>query len=159
LGADRTRELIAVRQLLEKKDPQSHAYEVLENKLTRLRVDLRAEFEKAFGNEGLRSGTTVLRAGQPARAVPVSSWGQLLPSIGRDLDSAFNHQPRVRCGTFNEWQGATGSQWNKIERIVEAILKFDEKAEYQNEYFGFNDTSQEAAVIDGVLIEGGFFSH
>ena len=132
----------------------------MENKLTRLREDLRTEFAKAFGNEGLRSGTTVLKAGQPARPVPVSSWGQLLPSIGRDLDTAFSSQPRVRCGTFNEWQDGAGSQWTKIENIVEAILKFDEKPEYQNEVLGQGKpTSQEAAVIDGVLVENSFFTH
>lgn len=159
LNPDKARELIAVRLLLEKKDAQSHAFEVLENKLTRLREDLRREFAKAFGNEGLRSGTTVLKAGQPSRPVPVSSWGQLLPSISRDLDTAFGNQPRVRCGTFNEWQDAAGSQWKKIENIVEAILKFDEKPEYQNEYFNFNDSSQEGAVIDGVLVENGLFTN
>ncbi len=159
LNAEKARELIAVRQLLEKKDPQTHAYEVLENKLTRLREDLRAEFAKAFGNEGLRSGTTVLKVGQPAKPVPVSSWGQLLPSIARDLDAAFSNQPRVRCGTFNEWQDNSGAQWNKIENIVEAILKFEEKPEYQNEFFNFRDSSQEAAIIDGVLVENGFFTY
>lgn len=159
LNAEKARELIAVRQLLEKKDPQTHAYKVLENKLTRLREDLRTEFAKAFGNEGLRSGTTVLKVGQPAKPVPVSSWGQLLPPIGRDLDAVFISQPRVRCGTFNEWQGNSGAQWNKIENIVEAILKFDEKPEYQNEFFNFKDSSQEAAIIDGVLVENGFFTY
>lgn len=157
LSADKARELIAVRRLLEKKDSQSHAYEVLENKLTRLREDLRAEFARAFGNEGLRSGTVVLKAGQPARAVPVTHWGQLQPSIGADMDSAYSQQPRVRCGSFNEWQEGTGSLWSKIEKIVHAILKFDEKPEYQNEFLNFNNTSQEGAVIDGVLVENNFF--
>ena len=159
LSVDKARELIAVRQLIEKKDSQSHAYEVLENKLTKLREDLRAEFGRAFGNEGLRTGTTVLKVGTPAKPVPVSSWGQLLPSISTDLDTAYHGQPRVRCGSFNEWQHSwrSGTQWNKIENIVEAIIKFDEKPEFQNEYFNYNNTSQEGAVIDGVLVENGFF--
>jgi hypothetical protein len=97
--------------------------------------------------------------GQPARPVPVSSWRQLLPSIGSDLDTTYNQQPRVRCGSFNEWQGGAGSQWNKIENIVEAILKFDDKSLYQDEFLNFNKTSQEGAVIDGVLVENGFFSY
>lgn len=159
LSADKARELIAVRQLLEKKDPQSHAFEVLENKLTRLREDLRAEFARTFGNEGLRSGTGVLKVGQPPRPVPVSSWGQLLPSIARDLDATYHHQPRVRCGSFNEWLSYSTGSWKKIEYIVDAILKFDEQPEYQTDYLSFNDTSQEGAVIDGVLGENGFFSH
>lgn len=158
LSVDKARELIAVRQLLEKKDSQSHAYEVLENKLTKLREDLRAEFGRAFGNEGLRTGTTVLKVGTPAKPVPVSSWGQLLPSISADLDTAYHEQPRVRCGSFNEWQHGSYAQWKKIENIVEAIVKFDEKPEFHNEYFNFTDSSQEGAIIDGVLVENGFFS-
>jgi hypothetical protein len=158
LNIEKARELIAVRQLLEKKDSQSHAYEVLENKLTKLREDLRAEFGRAFGNEGLRTGTTVLKVGTPAKPVPVSSWGQLLPSISADLDTAYHEQPRVRCGSFNEWQHGSYAQWKKIENIVEAIIKFDEKPEFQNEYFNFTDSSQEGAIIDGVLVENGFFS-
>jgi hypothetical protein len=159
LSADKARELLAVRQLLEKKPPHSHAFEVLENKLTSLREELRGEFAKAFGNEGLRSGTSVVRVGQPPHPVPVSSWGQLLPSIGRDLDTAYHQQPRVRCGTFNEWQSSSGSQWNKIGNIVEAILEFDEKPLLQGEFLGFTSTGQEAAVIDGVLCENNFFSY
>lgn len=157
LNADKCRELIAVHQLLERKDSQSHAYEVLENKLTRLREDLRAEFSRAFGNEGLRSGTVVQRAGQPPKAVPITHWGQLLPSISADLDTAYSQQPRVRCGSFNEWQDSAGSQWNKIESIVDAILKFDERQELQTEFLNFNNTSQYGAVIDGVLVENNFF--
>lgn len=158
LSVDKARELIAVRQLMERKDSQSHAYEVLENKLTKLREDLRKEFSRAFGNEGLQTGTIVLKVGTPAKNLFVSSWGKLLPSISADLDTAYHLQPRVRCGSFNEWQHSSNNQFNKIENIVEAILKFDEKPEFQNEYFNFNDTSQEGAVIDGVLVENGFFS-
>ena len=50
LSADKARELLAVRQLLEKKPPHSHAFEVLENKLTSLREELR-------GNSPGRSAT------------------------------------------------------------------------------------------------------
>ncbi|MBP3955362.1 hypothetical protein J8F10_08725 [Gemmata sp. G18] len=159
LSSEKARELIAVKQLLEKKDSQSHAFEVLENKLTKLREELRTEFARTFGNEGLRSGTGVLKVGQTPRTVPVSSWGQLLPSIARDLDTTYHHQPRVRCGSYNEWLSYSGGAWKKIEYIVEAILKFDEQPEYQTDYLNFNDTSQEGAVIDGVLCENGFFSH
>lgn len=157
-STEKARELIAVRQLLEKKDPQSHAFEVLENKLTRLREELRIEFARTFGNEGLRSGTGVLKVGQTSRSVPVGSWGQLLPSIARDLDATYRNQPRVRCGSFNQWLPSTANTWKKIENIVEAILEFDEKPELRTEYLSFNDGSQEGAVIEGVLGENGLFS-
>ena len=158
MNGNKLRELIAVQKLLEKKDPQSHAYEVLENKLTRLRTELREEFAKAFGNAGLRSGTTVQRAGESPRPVEVLSWHELLPAISADLDNEYRHQVRVRCGVFNEWQGQNASQWNKIENVVERILGFDDKADWQKEFLGFKDTSQDAAVVDGVLVENGLFT-
>jgi len=38
---------------------------------------------------------------------------------------------------------------------VKRVLKFDESVEYQAEYLGFKDTSQQAAIVDGVLVENG----
>ena len=40
LSGDRIRDLMAVQNLVKKKEPQSRAYEVLEAKLTKLRRDL-----------------------------------------------------------------------------------------------------------------------
>jgi len=42
-----------------------------------------------------------------------------------------------------------------IGNVVKHVLKFDESVEYQAEYLGFKDTSQEAAIVDGVLVENG----
>jgi hypothetical protein len=157
LTAEKLRDLIAVSSLLKKKDAHTHAYEVLEAKLTRLRRELREQFEKAFGNVGLRSGTIVERAGDQQTSVPVSSWNELLPAIGTNLESEFPHQLRVRCGTFNEWQ--TGSRWAPITKIVERILGFDDHTPWQSAFLDFNETGQEAAIVDGVLIENKLFSY
>ena len=72
LNADKARELIAVRQLLEKKDPQTHAYEVLENKLTRLREDLAPNLPRPSATRG------------SDQALPSSKWDSrpvLCPSV------------------------------------------------------------------------------
>lgn len=154
LNIENIRDLIAVRNLLDKKDKNTHAYKFLESKLTKLRGCLRLEFSNIFGNEGLRTGTNVLKVGLSPRALAVSSWGQLLPAIAKDLDNDFLNQLRVRCGTYNAWhKGSSGP----IKAIVKSILDFENNNECQKEFMGYNKTSQESAIIDGVLVENKFF--
>ena len=87
----------------------------------------------------------------------MNSWNELLPAIGADFDAEFRHQLRVRCGTYNEWQ--VGSKWAPIKNIVERILGFDNHTPWQVEFLDFNETSQEAAIVDGVLVENRLFTH
>ena len=152
LDRAKIREMIAVMKVLEQKDPATHAYEVLDGRYTRLRRELRQEFEQAFGNPGLRSGSMVVR-GQGDTFVPVDSWNRFLPTILADLDRQFCHQIRVCCGSFNQWQA--GGNWSKIENVVRGILKSDACEDYWELCTGRKETSQEAAIIDGVLVENG----
>lgn len=55
LDQSRLREFIAVTRALEK-NPAGHIHEVLDSRYTRLRTELRQQFEQAFGNAGLRAG-------------------------------------------------------------------------------------------------------
>lgn len=154
VGAD-VHDLIAVHELLGKQTPGTNAYEVLESRLTRLRQKLRRQFEESFGNAGLRAGTSILRSGPTPTRIEITAWNDLLPAIARDLATQFPQQIRVRCGTFNEWQPKLTSA--KIGEIVSRILNFDDNPlVWHDQYLGFNETSQEAAIVDGVLIENGF---
>jgi len=158
LGIDRelVRDLMAARKLLEKTSPGTHAYEVLVGKLTRLRTELKTAFDKSFGNEALGSGSTiVVRGGSSETTLPIASWNELLPAITDDLDNSFSSQIRVRCGTFNEWK--TGQSFSAIEKIVKRILRFDDTPEWQTQFLTFGVNSQEAAIIDGVLVENNLF--
>ena len=150
---EKLRELVAARSLMDKTDPGAHTYEVLEGKLGYLRSLLIAELQKSFGNDGLRFGTVVIRAGHGDTSLSVSSWNELLPAIAADLDKDFPAQIHVRCGTFNEWK--TAGSVGAIERIIERIIRFDQNPEWHTQFLGFNDTSQHAAIVDGVLVENG----
>lgn len=159
LGIDRelVRDMIAAMNLLAKTGPGTHAYEVLEGRLTRLRTELKQKFGKSFGNEGLGSGSTVIvRGGSSETTLPIASWNELLPAITDDLDNSFTSQIRVRCGTFNEWK--TGQSFSAIEKIIKRILLFDDATEWQSQFMNFGVNSQEAAIIDGVLVENKLFN-
>lgn len=159
LGIDRelVRDLISARNLLQKTAPGTHAYEVLEGRLTRLRTELKVRFDKSFGNEALGAGSTiVVRGGSSDTTLPITSWNELLPAITEDLDESFTSQIRVRCGTFNEWK--SGQSFSAIEKVVKRILRFDETPEWQAQFLGFGINSQEAAIVDGVLVENNLFS-
>jgi len=153
IGSD-IRDLIAVHTLLGKQTPGTHAYEVLESRLTRLRQKLRRQFEESFGTTGLRAGTSILRAGPTPTRIDIASWNDLLPAVSRDLTGQFTQEIRVRCGTFNEWQTKLTSA--KIGEIVNRILNFADNPPWHDQYLGFAEKSQEAAIIDGVLVENSF---
>ena len=152
--SDKVHRLVAVSRVLARKERGEHAYRVLEAQLTKLREDLRAEFANVFGTDGLRTGTEIIRCGSPATTVAVESWGDLFPAIGDALTSSYGGEPKVRCGRFNEWM-KRGESWSHVERICERILGFDTHADWQKDLLGFKETSAEAAIVDGVLIENG----
>src|SRR5262249_21919311 len=120
-----------------------------------LRQRLRRQFEESFGNQGLRTGTVVLRAGHTGGKLDLASWNELLPAIAKDLATQCSYQIRVRCGVFNEWQPRFGSP--KIGEIVDRILRFDDNPPWHEAFLGFGETTQEAAVVDGVLVENSFY--
>jgi hypothetical protein len=145
------RDFLAVTKLLARHPSDSHNHKVLEGKLTRLRRELRQQIGKVFGNGGLRSGTAVVKAGPEGQLLPVASWNELLPSVAEDIDRSFAHQIKVRCGMYNEWQEQ--ASWPKVAGIVKAILTFDSDMYCQTRFLGYTETGQEAAIVDGVLVE------
>lgn len=155
LSRDKLRDLIAVQNAIAKSDPEAHAARQLEARQLVLRRELRARFDAAFGNSGLRAGTQVIRATAPQEIVQANSWNALCDAIDKRLNEECKHQLKVRCGTYNEWQSA--SKWSPIQDLVEKILQFDGSVPFQSDYMGFKETSQEAAIVDGVLRENRLF--
>ena len=154
LSRERLRDLIAVQKAIAKTDPNAHTARQLEARQIVLRRELRDTFDAAFGNSGLRAGTQVIRASLPQEIVQANSWNELFAAIDKQLNAECQHQLKVRCGTYNEWQN--GSRWSPIQDLVEKILQFDGSAPFQADYMGFKETSQEAAIVDGVLYENRF---
>jgi hypothetical protein len=152
--SDKIRDLIAIQNVLKDTQPENHAYDVLEGRLMGLRKDLKQRFGRIFGNEGLRGGTEILKSGETPIRLQYTSWNEFLLSMPDILEEDFKHKIRVRCGTFNEWYA--GSSWGAINKIVERIINYEQHPEWHKEYLGFSETSQEAAIIDGVLIENNF---
>lgn len=148
------RHFLAVNRVMGRKDRNEHAYKVLEGHFTKLRQDLRKEFGQTFGSIGLRTGTEVIRGGPTPEVVSVESWSDLLPGIADSMVTVFSKELRVRCTKFNEWL-ARREAWTAVEHICEQILKLDDEQTCTDRYLGFNETSLEAAVIDGVLLENG----
>ena len=151
IDSDKIRDLISVQNVLSKTSPDTQAYRILEGKLLKLRKDLRLHFEKSFGNTGLRAGTIVLGSGETKTTVNVSSWNELLPSISARVESYFKNTINVKCGTYNEW--ITGKVGGVIKNITERILDMEQNPQWQKEYLGYSVSKQEAAIIDGVLVE------
>jgi hypothetical protein len=124
----------------------------LDGQVVALRRSLANEFAAYFGSEGLRAGRcTIMRAGARTPIAAVSSWQELLLRVSEDASASYGREVRVRCGTYNEW--ITSGRANPISKVVAAVLSPSSASPAVSRYLGFAETSQEAAVVDGVLAD------
>ena len=151
------KKLIAVLILLQKTEQGEHAYNVLEGELTKLKNQIRYEINNCFGNFAfINENVKVISTGTDTKILkPLSSWNSLLEEVQNEINQKYSETIKVRCGGFNEWK--KDSRWTPVTNIISRILDFNKHKDYQKEFLGFSDTSEEAAIINGVLIENGIY--
>ena len=144
--------LIAVLSLLEKTEQGEHTYNVLEGELTGLKNSIKNEFNNYFGNIAfIEENVKVIATGDKTKILSPSSWNTFFDEIQEEIESQYEDKIKVRCGGFNEWK--FDSRWTPIKNIVSRILDFSKNKEYQKSFLGFQESSEEASIIDGVLVE------
>lgn len=123
----------------------------LNAKFEAIRNELKVSFGRLYGREGLREKTTkVIQQGE-ATPIEVSSWHGFAARLQQIVDAAYVNEVAIRAPQrdFNVL-GGDGSPDSKINLdIVESILQF--RAGSADDLLGEVETSQSAAIIDGVL--------
>jgi hypothetical protein len=123
----------------------------LNAKFEAIRNDLKASFGRLYGREGLREKTTkVIQQGE-ATPIEVGSWHGFAARLQQIVDATYVNEVAVRAPQreFNVL-GGDGSPDSKINLdIVESILQF--RAGSADDLLGEVETTQSAAIIDGVL--------
>jgi len=151
------RRFMAIMNVLNKGNLDKSRREILDSMFTALRRKLREDFARIFGSEGFKSGNcSVMKAGSNAAVTGITCWNDLLMRVAEEASQQFSSEIKVRCGSYNEWQD--GRSYGPIQKIVEHILSYEETGAYHTNYLGFKDTSREAAVVDGVLVENNYLS-
>jgi hypothetical protein len=145
----------AVIRILERGDLDSERQVSFEDEFAHLRSSLRKEFNRYFGAEGFKSGTEIFKAGQSQPVFNVTNWYDLFAQTAKSVGQQCDREIKARCPSLNEWQD---SKKAVLKNIAGAILRFEEDSSVRNQYLGFNESSLEAAVVDGVLIENGLMT-
>ena len=140
----------AVMRILDRGDLDSERQKAFEEEFAHLRSSLRQEFMNYFGSEGFKSGTEIFKAGQKKSAFVVTNWYDLFIKIAESVAHQCNKEILARCPSLNEWQD---SKKAVLKNLTQAILNFEETSANQDQYLGFKESSLDAAVVDGVLVE------
>jgi len=138
----------AVMRILDRGNLDAERQAAFEEEFAHLRSSLREEFKRYFGAQGFSSGTEIFKAGQPGPIFAATNWYDLFAKTAISVEAQCEKEIMVRCPSFNEWQD---SKKAGIKKIVGSILTFDDTPTLHAQYMGFNETSLEAAVVDGVL--------
>lgn len=123
----------------------------LNAKFEGIRTDLKASFGRLYGRDGLREKTTkVIQQGE-ATAIEVGSWHGFAARVKQIVDATYVDEVAVRAPQrFYNVLGGDGIPNAKTNTdIVDAILQF--KAGAADDLLGEVETSERAAIIDGVL--------
>jgi hypothetical protein len=142
----------AVMRILDGGNLDAERQAAFEDEFAHLGSALREEFNRYFGSQGFSSGTEIFKAGQADPVFTVTNWYDLFAKTAVSVETQCDKEILVRCPSFNEWQD---SKKAGIKKIIESVLSFDETPSCHTQYLGFNETSLEAAVVDGVLATNG----
>jgi hypothetical protein len=119
-----------------------------------LRQSLIKELGVLYGRAGLQRGTTkIVRQGSPLFDMKVTSWVQFREHLQVLVNTEYAKEISVRSPQKMRNVLGVDAQANSAETvsIVERILEFDSNTAYQTDLLGTTETSETAAVIDGIL--------
>lgn len=123
------------------------------------RQQLLSILKTLFGREGLQNGKSqILKAGN-ANALDCQSWHDLRHHLSEVVAQTYPHEISIRAMNMNRLahEKYTGSQI--VKDIVERVLHFEDNPTYQTDLLGENESSQAAALIDGILGANHLFEH
>lgn len=127
-----------------------------------LRLQLTEKWEKTrqetlkllqvlFGRDGLQSGKSQIFKAGTMDALPCNSWHDLRRYLAEQVQQAYPLEVPIRANNMNKLNDEKYTGSKKVLDMVERILNFDGNKDYQNDLLGENGTSEQSALIDGVL--------
>ncbi|MFM8332815.1 MAG: hypothetical protein ACKN9T_14115 [Candidatus Methylumidiphilus sp.] len=110
-----------------------------------------------FGRNGLQQGKAeILRAGDP-NPLNCLSWHQFRADLAQAVGAAYAKEVHVRNMNLNSMRNEEYLGRKMLTDIIQKILDFDGNPAYQNDLLGENDTSEPAAIIDGIFLANNLF--
>lgn len=148
------RRFIAISALLRQSAAGDSVTRRLRNELDKLRRDLRTELRERLGRAALeRSEVSIRRIGDSDEQVQVQSWHGFTEYLARQVQARYTKEVQVRTMNANRVYNVSDRRINRIEKLLENILHFDELPVHaRTDLLGeTKETSELVALIDGTL--------
>jgi hypothetical protein len=142
---------LAVELLLKEKTATDDLRRQLNAKLDRTRDDLLKMLQIFFGREGLTSGKSEIIQAGTAHTVNCKSWYEFKNFLYKTIQAEYEKEIPIRANNMNALNDESYTGKSKVLKIVERILDFETHPTYQTDLLGEPETSELAALIDGVI--------
>ena len=142
---------LAIELLLKEKTATDDLRRQLNAKLDRTRDDLLKMLQIFFGREGLTSGKSEIIQAGTAHTVNCKSWYEFKNFLYKAIQAEYEKEIPIRANNMNALNDENYTGKSKVLKIVERILEFETHPTYQTDLLGEPETSEPAALIDGVL--------
>lgn len=156
---DKLRRYLAIQALMGEESSGEGLKRQLQAKWEKNRQDLIDILSELFGRKGLEHGKAlILRAGDPT---PLScrSWHQFRVDLAKIVQSEYSKEVHVRNMNLNKVRDEEYLGRKILTDIIQKVLEFAENPAYRNDLLGEKDTSEPAAIIDGIFGANELFTH
>lgn len=142
---------LAIQALMNEESSGEGLKRQLQAKWERNRQDLVDILGELFGRKGLEDGKSViLRAGDPT-PLSCKSWHQFRADLAKSVQSEYPKEIHVRNMNLNKVSDEDYVGRKILIDIIQKILDYADNPAYQNDLLGEKETSESAAIVDGVL--------
>jgi energy-coupling factor transporter ATP-binding protein EcfA2 len=142
---------LALEVLLKQKTNSEELRRQLTAKWERTRQEALNLLRVLYGRDGLQSGKSQIFKVGAADAIDCNSWHEVRRYLAEEIQAAYPQEVPIRANNMNTLNDEKYTGSKIVLDMVERILNFDSNKDYQNDLLGEAVTSQQAALIDGVL--------
>jgi hypothetical protein len=148
---DKLRRYLAIQALMNEESSGEGLKRQLQAKWERNRQELVDILGDLFGRKGLEDGKSMIfRAGDPT-PLSCKSWHQFRVDLARTVQSEYQKEIHVRNMNLNKVSDEDYLGRKILTDIIQKILDYADNPAYQDDLLGEKETSESAAIIDGVL--------
>lgn len=148
---DKLRRYIAIEKLLKQKNQGEGLKRQLEARWEENRQALIEMVSQLFGRQSLVLGKAQIFRASEETPLSCKSWHDFRTFLTKALQKEYPREIHVRSMGLNSVTDETYTSHSKTIDITHKILNFAHNTAYQNDLLGEKDTSQTAAIIDGIL--------
>lgn len=142
---------LALENLLKQKTNSEELHRQLMAKWERTRQEALTLLRLLYGRDGLQLNKSKIFKAGITDALTCVSWHDVRNHLAKEVQDAYPHEVPIRANNMNKLNDEKYTGSKKVLDMIERILKFESNTDYQNDLLGENGTSEQSALIDGVV--------